>query len=57
MLPLPPGVSAESLWLNAFRDYSSGKDELAMNGFNDYLKYFPAAENAALGAILRRPAL
>ncbi|MDP9112588.1 MAG: tetratricopeptide repeat protein [Acidobacteriota bacterium] len=43
----PPGVSAESLWLNAFRDYSSGKDELAMNEFNDYLKYFPAAENAA----------
>jgi TolA-binding protein len=43
----PPGVSAESLWLNAFRDYSSGKDELAMNEFNDYLKYFPTAENAA----------
>ena len=43
----PPGVSAESLWLNAFRDYSSGKDELAMNEFNDYLKYFPSAENAA----------
>jgi TolA-binding protein len=43
----PPGVSAESLWLNAFRDYSSGKDDLAMMEFNDYLKYFPAAENAA----------
>jgi len=43
----PPGVSAESLWLNAFRDYSSGKDELAMMEFNDYLKYFPSAENAA----------
>jgi len=43
----PPGVSAESLWLNAFRDYSSGKDELAMMEFNDYLKYFPTAENAA----------
>jgi TolA-binding protein len=46
--PLPPaGTSAESLWLNAFRDYSSGKDELAMMEFNDYLKYFPSAENAA----------
>jgi TolA-binding protein len=43
----PPGISAESLWLNAFRDYSSGKDDLAMMEFNDYLKYFPAAENAA----------
>lgn len=43
----PSGTSAESLWLNAFRDYSSGKDELAMMEFNDYLKYFPSAENAA----------
>jgi TolA-binding protein len=43
----PAGTSAESLWLNAFRDYSSGKDDLAMMEFNDYLKYFPAAENAA----------
>jgi len=43
----PPGISAESLWLNAFRDYSSGKDDLAMMEFNDYLKYFPTAENAA----------
>jgi TolA-binding protein len=43
----PAGTSAESLWLNAFRDYSSGKDELAMMEFNDYLKYFPTAENAA----------
>ena len=46
--PIPPaGTSADSLWLNAFRDYSSGKDELAMMEFNDYLKYFPTAENAA----------
>ena len=46
--PIPPaGTSAESLWLNAFRDYSSGRDELAMMEFNDYLKYFPKAENAA----------
>ena len=43
----PPGVSAESLWQNAFRDYSSGKDELAMAEFVDYLKYFPQTENAA----------
>jgi len=44
----PPGVTAESLWQNAFRDYSSGKDELAMSEFADYLKYFPQqTENAA----------
>jgi tol-pal system protein YbgF len=42
----PPGVSAESLWQNAFRDYSSGKDELAMNEFNDFIKYFPQSDNA-----------
>ena len=42
----PPGVSAESLWQNAFRDYSSGKDELAMNEFNDFIKYFPTSDNA-----------
>jgi TolA-binding protein len=45
--PAPAGVSAESLFQNAFRDYSSGKDELAMMEFNDYLKYFPQSENAA----------
>jgi TolA-binding protein len=43
----PAGVSAESLWQDAFRDYSSGKDELAMMEFTDYLKYFPQTENAA----------
>jgi TolA-binding protein len=44
----PPGVSAEGLFQNAFRDYSSGKDELAMMEFTDYLKYFPQqTENAA----------
>ncbi len=46
--PLPPaGTTAESLWVNALRDYSGGRDELAMMEFNDYLKYFPTAENAA----------
>jgi tol-pal system protein YbgF len=42
----PPGVSAESLWQNANRDYSSGKDELAMNEFADFVKYFPTSDNA-----------
>src|SRR5579863_3429603 len=42
----PPGVSAASLWQNASRDYSSGKDELAMHVFNDFIKYFPHSDNA-----------
>ena len=46
----PPGVSADSLWQNAFRDYSSGKDELAMMEFSDYLKYFPQQTENAAGA-------
>jgi TolA-binding protein len=46
----PPGVSAESLFQNAFRDYSSGKDELAMMEFTDYLKYFPQQTENAAGA-------
>jgi TolA-binding protein len=46
--PVPPaGTSAESLWVNALRDYAGARDELAMMEFNDYLKYFPTAENAA----------
>jgi TolA-binding protein len=46
-IPAPVGVSAESLWQNAFRDYSTAKDDLAMMEFSDFLKYFPTAENAA----------
>ena len=43
---LPPGVNAESLWQNATRDKLSGKDDLALTEFNDYVKYFPQSENA-----------
>ena len=42
----PPGVSAESLYQNAYRDYMSGKDDLAMSEFADYLKYFSQTESA-----------
>lgn len=42
----PAGVTAEGLYQNAFRDYSSGKDELAMSEFTEYLKYFSTSENA-----------
>lgn len=43
---VPTGMSAESLFQSARSDYSAGKDELAMQQFLDYLKYFPSTENA-----------
>lgn len=47
--PAPPaGVSADSLWQNALRDRSSGKNELALNEFSDFVKYFPQSENAPI---------
>lgn len=42
----PPGMTAETSYQNAFRDYSSGKYELALQEFSEYLKYFPQTENA-----------
>lgn len=36
----PAGMSAESLYQNAQRDYSGGNIDLAMQEFQDYLKYF-----------------
>lgn len=37
----PPGVSEESAYQNAYRDYNGGKFELAMDEFSKYLQYFP----------------
>jgi TolA-binding protein len=42
----PPGVTPDSLFENARRDYLAKRDDLAMQEFNDYLKYFPQTENA-----------
>lgn len=42
----PPGMSAETMWQNAFRDYSGGKQEIALTEFMDYVKNFPDTENA-----------
>lgn len=42
----PPGVTAEVLYNNGYRDYTSKKDELALQEFNEYLKYFDKSENA-----------
>jgi len=39
----PPGMSAETSYTNAYRDYSSGKLDLALQEFSDYVKYYPSA--------------
>ncbi len=36
----PPGMSAETTYTNAFRDYTGKKYDLALQEFTDYLKYF-----------------
>jgi TolA-binding protein len=36
----PAGMSAEVLYQNAYRDYTTKKDELALQEFNEYLKYY-----------------
>jgi len=45
----PPGVTAESLWQKAVRDYTGAKDKQALAEFADFLKYFPDHANAAEG--------
>jgi TolA-binding protein len=36
----PAGMQAESTYTNAFRDYQAGKNDIAIQEFTDYLKYF-----------------
>jgi len=43
----PAGLSADTLYSNGYRDYSTGKYDLAMQEFNDYLKYFSTTLFAA----------
>lgn len=43
----PPGVTAEGLFQDASRDQLSGKSGLALQEYNDYLKYFGDLEMAA----------
>jgi TolA-binding protein len=42
----PPPVSATTLYQNAMRDRSGGKDDLAVQEFSDYLKYYGNTELA-----------
>jgi tol-pal system protein YbgF len=49
-VPAPPaGVTAESLWKKAVRDYTGAKDKQALAEFADFLKYFPDDTNAPEG--------
>jgi TolA-binding protein len=36
----PAGMTAETTYSNATRDYQTGKNDIALQEFNDYLKYF-----------------
>jgi len=40
------GASAETSYNNAYRDYSSGKNELALQEFAEYVKNFPETADA-----------
>src|SRR5579864_8309857 len=43
----PAGMSAEVLYTNAVRDQTTGKYDLAMQEFSDYLKYFSNTQFAS----------
>jgi tol-pal system protein YbgF len=40
-------MSSEVAWQNAFRDYQTGKSDLAMQEFNDIVKNYPGTDTAA----------
>jgi len=42
----PAGMQAGTTYTNAFRDYKTGKYDLALQEFSDYLKYFPKTDFA-----------
>ena len=44
----PPGLQSGTLYTNAYADYGSGKYDIAMQEFTDYLKYFGSMEFAPL---------
>ena len=42
----PAGMTAEQSYTNGYRDYKAGQTDLALQEFEDYLKYFPATQFA-----------
>lgn len=46
-MPRPPaGVSAETVYRDAYRDQLAGKNDQALEGFQNYLKWFPGTDLA-----------
>ena len=46
-VPSMPAISADTLYQNALRDFSTGKYDLSRQEFGDYLKNFPANDLAS----------
>ena len=44
--PTAPPISADTLYQNALRDYTSGKYDLSRQEFSDYLRNFPTSDLA-----------
>jgi len=42
-----PGISADTLYQNALRDFTGGKYDLSRQEFSDYMKNFPANDLAS----------
>ena len=42
----PAGMTAEQSYTNGYRDYKAGQSDLALQEFEDYLKYFPTTQFA-----------
>ena len=42
-----PPISADTLYQNALRDFTSGKYDLSRQEFSDYIKNFPANDLAS----------
>jgi len=42
----PAGMSAEQSYTNAYRDYRAGQFDLALQEFQEYLRYFPTTQFA-----------
>lgn len=46
MVRPPAGVSAETVYRDAYRDQLAGKNDQALEGFQNYLKWFPGTDLA-----------
>ncbi len=45
--PIPLGVSQQRMWENTFDDYSAGRFDLAIQGFQSFIQAFPRSPRAA----------